>query len=170
MLYRIDILEFLVFLHDLRTLSKHGELSNGIFVEQIVIDAGFIQGKSISNALHTPSNYQDRDYQRFIRIFSLQLRKQPIEIKIKEMFTVNYALLKSVRRLCTISLAIFNGFFFPSQSLSCLEWIIFMFHFYLRLFAFQGIVLITTYVAIVIQFQISDENIPPHLKMGKQAN
>lgn len=47
-------------------------------------------------ALHTPSNYQDRKYQRFIRIFSLQLRKQRIEITMKEMFTYNYALLKSV--------------------------------------------------------------------------
>ncbi|XP_031622568.1 putative gustatory receptor 2a [Contarinia nasturtii] len=82
-------------------------------------------GASVSNALHTPSNYFDRDYQRFIRIFSLQIRKQPIEIKMKQMFTFNHALMKST------------------------------------------IVLITTYVAIVIQFQISEENVPAHLKTSK---
>lgn len=55
------------------------------------------QGRGVARALHTPSNYQDQNYQRFIRIYSLQLRKQPIQIKMKEMFTFNYALLKSVR-------------------------------------------------------------------------
>lgn len=55
-----------------------------------------LQGKGVAKALHTPSNYQDRNYQRFIRIFSLQLRKQPIQLTMKEMFTFNYALLKSV--------------------------------------------------------------------------
>lgn len=54
------------------------------------------KGKGVAKALHTPSNYQDRNYQRFIRIFSLQLRKQPIQLKMKEMFTFNYALLKTV--------------------------------------------------------------------------
>ncbi|XP_055303406.1 uncharacterized protein LOC129569037 isoform X1 [Sitodiplosis mosellana] len=79
-------------------------------------------GKGVANALHTPSNYQDPQYQRFIRIFSIQLWKQPIQIKIKQMFTINYALLKS------------------------------------------AIVLITTYIAIVIQFQIAEENASSLLK------
>lgn len=54
------------------------------------------KGRGIPKALHTPSNYKDQNYQRFIRIFSLQLRKLPIELTMKELFTFNYGLLKSV--------------------------------------------------------------------------
>lgn len=50
----------------------------------------------MSKALHTPSNYRDPNYQRFIRIFSLHMKEQPIQITMKQMFTFNYALLKSV--------------------------------------------------------------------------
>lgn len=55
------------------------------------------QGTAVARSLHTPSNYHDSNYQRYIRIFSLQLRKHPIKITMKQMFTVNHSLLKSVR-------------------------------------------------------------------------
>lgn len=77
-------------------------------------------------ALHTASDYDDSNYQRFIRIFSLQLKGQPIRITMKQMFTFNHGLLKST------------------------------------------IVLVTTYVAIVIQFQIAEEN--AHLRRQMVAN
>lgn len=41
-------------------------------------------------------NDHSTNYQRTKRIFSLQLKKLPIRIQMKEMFTINYALLKSV--------------------------------------------------------------------------
>lgn len=75
-------------------------------------------------ALHTPSNYKDDNYQRFIRIFSLQLRKQPIQITIKDMFTFNFTLLKSVcmlphfrhpYRVCLL-INQFYSFGFPDNS------------------------------------------------------
>lgn len=56
----------------------------------------YSQGGAMSKALHTPSNYRDQNYQRFIRIFSLHMKEQPIQITMKQMFTFNYALLKSV--------------------------------------------------------------------------
>lgn len=63
------------------------------FFENIVY---FCQGKAVARALHIPSNYHDENYQRFIRIFSLQMKDQPIKITMKHMFTFNYSLLKSV--------------------------------------------------------------------------
>lgn len=47
-------------------------------------------------ALHSHLNHDDPNYQRFIRIFSLQIMEQPITINMKHMFTFNYGLLKSV--------------------------------------------------------------------------
>lgn len=102
------------------------------------------QGKAVTKALHTPSNYHDQHYQRFIRIFSLQIKDQPIKITMKQMFTFNNALLKSVSSI--------NNF----MQLSSIQFQkVKNNHF---IYPFQTIVLITTYVAIVIQFQIADEN------------
>lgn len=64
------------------------------------------QGKAISKSLHTQSNCNDSSYQRFIRIFSLQIKEQPIEITMKQMFTFNYVLLKSVSLYSIVCLAI----------------------------------------------------------------
>lgn len=50
----------------------------------------------MSRALHMQSNYNDQNYQRFIRIFSLHMKQQPIKITMKQMFTFNYGLFKSV--------------------------------------------------------------------------
>lgn len=54
------------------------------------------QGKSVAKALHMHSNCLDSDYQRLVRLFSLQLQALPIKITIKELFTLNHALLKTV--------------------------------------------------------------------------
>lgn len=104
------------------------------------------QGRGVAKALHTTSNYHDQNYQRFIRIFSLQLQKQPIDIQMKQMFTFNHTLLKSVSNIIHISL---TRLWFD--------------HIYLL----QTIVLISTYVAIIIQFQISEENVSTHLKTNE---
>lgn len=53
-------------------------------------------GQAVARALHTPSNYHDTHYQRFIRIFSIQMKELPIRIRMKQLFTFNYSLLKSV--------------------------------------------------------------------------
>lgn len=55
-----------------------------------------LQGQAVAKALHVHSNFDDRTFDRFVRIFSLQMRKQPIKITMKHLFTFNYALLKSV--------------------------------------------------------------------------
>lgn len=64
----------------------------------------------MTKALHTTSNYFNENYQRFIRIFSLQLKEQPIQITMKQMFTFNNSLLKSVS---TINLYHFTHSFIP---------------------------------------------------------
>lgn len=56
----------------------------------------FQQGEAVTRALHTTSDYYDSNYQRFVRIFSLQIKEQPIRITMKQMFTFNHSLLKSV--------------------------------------------------------------------------
>lgn len=56
----------------------------------------FHQAKCVAKALHMQSNYHDKHAQRLIRIFSLQIKQQPIQIKMKQLFTFNYTLLKSV--------------------------------------------------------------------------
>lgn len=56
----------------------------------------FRQGESLKMALHSGTEDEDQDYQRHTRIFSLQLRKLPIKMKMKDVFTLNYALLMKV--------------------------------------------------------------------------
>lgn len=67
------------------------------FATEVILKTYPFQGKAVTTALHMPSNYQDQLYQRYVRIFSLQMREQPIRIILKQMFCFNYALLKSVR-------------------------------------------------------------------------
>lgn len=64
---------------------------------------------------------------------------------MKDMFTFNYALLKSV---------IFKLWKF-----------VFLFSKSLFVFSFQTIVLAVTYLAAVIQFQMSEENAPDHFEI-----
>lgn len=67
-----------------------------IFVVELN-DVHFLyQGKAVTKALHMPSNYHDTNYQRFVRVFSLQIKEQPIKVTMKQMFTFNHGLLKSV--------------------------------------------------------------------------
>lgn len=92
----------------------------------------------------------------------MQIWKQPIQIRIKQMLTFNYRLLKSVRmtnyytQIFYIDSIIF--FFFQSRKLCRI--IICLF----QLKTFQTIVLTTVYIAILIQFQIAEENASTHVK------
>lgn len=108
------------------------------------------QGTAVTRSLHTPSNYHDSNYQRYIRIFSLQLKEQPIKITMKQMFAFNHSLLKSVS---------FNKKSFGEIEVNKLKKKV--------LIVLKTIVLITTYVAIVIQFQIADENAALYSKNSK---
>ena len=165
LVHSVDHHKFLVYLHDLRTMPKYGEYDkwSQVHDKEFFFSLCRWQGKSISKALHTPSNYQDRNYQRFIRIFSLQIRKQPIKLKMKQMFCFNFALLKSVSiYLYSERLITKNTRFLPLLLLISMSFVYFL--------PLKTIVLITTYVAIVIQFQISEENVPPQLKQVKLGN
>lgn len=105
--------KFRVFLRDHRTLSKYCKhiLSEKPRHEKVTRYSR--QGRRIPKLLHLPSNYHDRNYQQFIRIFSLQIVKQPIEIRMKDMFTFNHSLLKSVSgRIRNINSYAINHFVF----------------------------------------------------------
>lgn len=55
-----------------------------------------VQGKAIGKKLHTYPQHASQPFRRILRLFSLQMMQHPIEITIKELFTFNYVLLKSV--------------------------------------------------------------------------
>lgn len=54
------------------------------------------QGAEIASVLHSHPNIQVKNYQRFVRIFSLHLRQQPIKITATNLITFNNAFLNSV--------------------------------------------------------------------------
>lgn len=89
--------KLLVLLYARRALRKCGKGNNYFSIQELSIWIYLLeQGKKLQRALHSASFNQDPNYYRHIRLFSLQLRKLPIKMQMKEMFTFNYAILKSV--------------------------------------------------------------------------
>lgn len=60
------------------------------------IEYSLLQGQSIAATLHSHQNHHIEKYQNFVRIFSLHIRQQPIEISALNILTLNNALMNSV--------------------------------------------------------------------------
>lgn len=117
----------------------------------------FFQGASIAGVLHSQQNYRLRNYQTFVRIFSLQIKQQPINIAACNVFTFSYQFLNSVcewwREAIDTCISVFS---IVSDSP----------------ISFQLIATITLYVAILIQFQTNEGNVfarkpQPHWFAGR---
>lgn len=74
--------------------EKRWDRSNDLF--RGVSHVSVWQGKEIATVLHSHQNFRIDNYQRFVRIFSLHIQQQPIDITATNFLTINNALMNSV--------------------------------------------------------------------------